>query len=78
LFSELCTKLELNLSNPDDLDKAVHFLKSFEIKKFNEDDIDNELCILLAEKLVYQPPSQLVHFLQSYPVKCGKLRTHIT
>ncbi|WP_336029421.1 hypothetical protein [Acinetobacter pittii] len=78
LFSELCTKLELNLSNPDDLDKAVHFLKCFEIKKFNEDDIDNELCILLAEKLIYQPPSHLVHFLQTYPVKCGKLRTRIT
>ncbi|WP_410565186.1 hypothetical protein [Acinetobacter sp. H1(2024)] len=78
LFSELCTKLELNLSNPDDLDKALHFLKCFEIKKFNEDDIDNELCILLAEKLVYQPPSHLVHFLQSYPVKYGKLRTPIT
>uniref|UniRef100_UPI00124E7769 hypothetical protein n=1 Tax=Acinetobacter sp. TUM15071 TaxID=2609135 RepID=UPI00124E7769 len=78
LFSELCKKLELNLSKPEDLDKALHFLKCFEIQKFNEDDIDHELCILLAEKLVYQPPNHLVHFLQSYPVKCGKLRTRIT
>ncbi|WP_202744086.1 hypothetical protein [Acinetobacter pittii] len=78
LFRELCTKLGLSSSDSDDLDKVIQFLKSFEIKKFNEDDIDNELCILLAEKLVYQPPSHLVHFLQSYPVKCGKLRTHIT
>ncbi|EOD4267973.1 hypothetical protein NQ999_10815 [Acinetobacter baumannii] len=78
LFNELCSRLNLDSSNLDDLDKAIQFLKSFEIKKFNEDDIDNELCILLAEKLVYQPPSHLVHFLQTYPVKCGKLRTRIT
>lgn len=78
LFNELCNRLNLDSSSLDDLDKAIQFLKRFEIKKFNEDDIDNELCILLAEKLVYQPPSHLVHFLQSYPVKCGKLRTHIT
>lgn len=78
LFKELCTKLGLSSSDSDDLDKAIQFLKNFEIKKFNEDDIDNKLCILLAEKLIYQPPSHLVHFLQSYPVKCGKLRTHIT
>lgn len=78
LFNELCDRLNLDSSSLDDLDKAIQFLKSFELKKFNEDDIDNELCILLAEKLVYQPPSHLVHFLQSYPVKCDKLRKPIT
>ena len=78
LFSELCTRLLLNPLESDDRDKAFQFFKSFEIKQFNEDDIDNELCILLCEKLVYQPAIQLFHFLQTYPVKCYRLRTPIT
>lgn len=78
LFSELCTRLVLNSSESDDRDKAFQFFKSFEIKQFNEDDIDNELCILLSGKLVYQPAIQLLHFLQTYPVKCYRLRTPIT
>ncbi len=78
LFSELCARLLLNPLELDDRDKAFQFFKSFEIKQFNEDDIDNELCILLCEKLVYQPANQLLHFLQTYPVKCYRLRTPIT
>ncbi|WP_426453934.1 hypothetical protein ACPF64_13740 [Acinetobacter sp. KB005] len=77
LFNELCNRLNLDSSSLDDLDKAIQFLKSFEITQFNEDDVDNALFTLIAEKLVYQPPSHLVHFLQIYPVKCGKLRTRI-
>lgn len=78
LFRELCTKLGLSSSDSDDLDKVFQFLKAFEVTQFNEDDVDNALFTLIAEKLVYQPPSHLVHFLQTYPVKCGKLRTRIT
>ncbi|WP_228147275.1 hypothetical protein [Acinetobacter calcoaceticus] len=78
LFRELCTKLGLNSSDSNDLDKVFQFLKAFEITQFNEDDVDNALFTLIAEKLVYQPSSHLIHFLQTYPVKCGKLRTPIT
>lgn len=78
LFRELCTKLGLSSSDSDDLDKVFQFLKAFEVTQFNEDDVDNALFTLIAEKLVYQPPTHLVHFLQTYPVKCGKLRTPIT
>ena len=78
LFNELCKKLSLDQSKSDDLDKALQFLKCFEIRLFNEDDIDHEICKLLAEKLVFEPPIQLVHFLQTYPVKCNKLREKIT
>lgn len=77
-FNDLCKKLNLNPLNSDDLDKALHFLKCFEIRQFNEDDTDHEVCILLAEKLVYEPAVHLVHFLQTYPVKCKKLRVPIT
>lgn len=34
LFNELCSRLNLDSSNLDDLDKAIQFLKSFEIKKY--------------------------------------------
>lgn len=78
LFSDLCTRLGLNASEPDDLDKAFQFFKAFEITQFNENDIDNELFTLMAEKLIYQPSIQLIHFLQTYPAKCEKLRTLIT
>lgn len=78
LFVELCKRLKLDHSKSDDLDKALHFLKFFEIRQFNEDDTDHEICILLAEKLVYGSPVHLVHFLQTYPVKCNKLREKIT
>ena len=78
LFDELCKRLKLDKSKSDDLDKALFFLKSFEIRQFNEDDTDHEICKLLAEKLVFEPPIQLVHFLQTYPVKCNKLREKIT
>lgn len=78
LFEELCTRLKLDQSKSDDLQKALHFLQCFEIRQFNEDDTDHEVCILLAEKLVYEPPIHLVHFLQTYPVKCNKLREKIT
>ena len=78
LFDELCKRLKLDQSKSDDLDKALHFLKCFEIRQFNEDDTDHEMCILLAEKLVYGSPVHLVHFLQTYPVKCKKLRENIT
>lgn len=78
LFDELCKRLKLDQSKSDALDKALHFLKCFEIRQFNEDDTDHEVCILLAEKLVYEPPIHLVHFLQTYPVKCNKLREKIT
>lgn len=78
LFSELCARLGLKSSEPDDLDKAFQFFKAFEITQFNENDIDNELFTLMAEKLVYQPSIQLIHFLQTYPAKCEKLRTLIT
>lgn len=78
LFDELCKRLKLDQSKSEDLDKALHFLKCFEIRQFNEDDTDHEMCILLAEKLVYGPPIHLVHFLQTYPVKCNKLREKIT
>lgn len=78
LFEELCSRLKLDQSKSDDLQKALHFLKCFEIRQFNEDDTDHEVCILLAEKLVYEPPTHLVHFLQTYPVKCDKLREKIT
>lgn len=78
LFDGLCKRLKLDQSKSDDLDKALHFLKCFEIRQFNEDDTDHEVCILLAEKLVYEPPIHLVHFLQTYPVKCNKLREKIT
>ena len=78
LFDELCKRLKLDQSKSDDLDKVLHFLKCFEIRQFNEDDTDHEVCILLAEKLVYEPAVHLVHFLQTYPVKCNKLRLPIT
>ncbi|HRP36323.1 MAG TPA: hypothetical protein PLS50_00780 [Candidatus Dojkabacteria bacterium] len=78
LFDELCKRLKLDKSKSDDLDKALFFLKSFEIRQFNEDDTDHEICKLLAEKLVFEPAIQLVHFLQTYPVKCNKLREKIT
>ncbi|MDC4283316.1 hypothetical protein NQ629_17305 [Acinetobacter baumannii] len=78
LFSELCIRLGLNPSDSNDLDKAFKFLQGFEITKFNEDDVDNELFTLMAEKLVYQPSIHLIHFLQIYPAKCEKLRTIIT
>jgi hypothetical protein len=78
LFDELCKRLNLDQSKSDDLDKVLHFLKCFEIKKFNEDDTDHDFCLLLAEKLVYEPAVHLVHFLQTYPVKCNKLRGPIT
>jgi hypothetical protein len=78
LFDELCKRLKLDQTKSDDLDKALHFLKCFEIRQFNEDDTDHEMCILLAEKLVYESPVHLVHFLQTYPVKCNKLREKIT
>ncbi|MDV5174163.1 hypothetical protein QM090_08460 [Acinetobacter baumannii] len=78
LFSELCIRLGLNPSDSNDLDKAFKFLQGFEITKFNEDDVDNELFTLMAEKLVYQPSIHLIHFLQTYPAKCEKLRTIIT
>jgi hypothetical protein len=78
LFDELCKRLKLDQSKSDDLDKAFHFLKCFEIRQFNEDDTDHEMCLLLAEKLVYESPVHLVHFLQTYPVKCNKLREKIT
>lgn len=78
LFNELCNRLSLDSSNLDDLNKVFQFFKAFEITQFNEDDVDIALFTLIAEKLVYQPPSHLVHFLQTYPVKCGKLRTRIT
>lgn len=78
LFNELCKKLSLDQSKSDDLDKALQFLKCFEIRLFNEDDTDHEICKLLAEKLVFETPIQLVHFLQTYPVKCNKLREKIT
>lgn len=78
LFNELCKKLSLDQSKSDNLDKALQFLKCFEIRQFNEDDTDHEICKLLAEKLVYEPPIHLVHFLQTYPVKCNKLREKIT
>ena len=78
IFNDLCRKLNLDPSNPDDLDKALHFLKCFEIRQFNEDDTDHEMCILIAEKLIYEQPIHLVHFLQTYPVKCNKLREKIT
>ena len=71
LFEELCTRLKLDQSKSDDLQKELHFLQCFEIRQFNEDDTDHEVCILLAEKLVYEPPIHLVHFLQTYPVKCN-------
>lgn len=77
-FNELCTKLGLNSLDSDDLDKALTFLKGFQITKFNEDDVDNIQLSLMAEKLVYQSSIQLIHFLQTYPVKCEKLRTKIT
>ncbi|MDH2463118.1 hypothetical protein [Acinetobacter baumannii] len=78
LFDELCYRLKLDQTNLRDLDKALLFLQSFEIIKFNEDDTDHELCLLLAEKLVYEPAVHLVHFLQTYPVKNNKLRIPIT
>lgn len=78
IFNDLCKKLNLDPSKSDDLDKALQFLKCFEIRHFNEDDTDHEICRLFAEKLVYGPPAHLVHFLQSYPVKCNKLRVKIT
>lgn len=78
LFDELCKRLKLDQSKSDDLDRALHFLKCFEIRQFNEDDTDHEVCILHAEKLVYEPPIHLVHFLQTYPVKFHKLRVKIT
>lgn len=78
LFEELCKRLKLDQSKSSDLDKVLHFLKCFEIRQFNEDDTDHEVCILLAEKLVYEPAVHLVHFLQTYPVKCNKLRLLIT
>lgn len=78
LFSELCIRLGLNSSDSIDLDKAFKFLQGFEITQFNEDDVDSELFTLMAEKLVYQPSIQLIHFLQTYPAKCEKLRTIIT
>lgn len=78
LFTELCTKLGLDSSKNEDLDNAFQFLKAFEIKKFNEDDLDNDLLVLMADKLVNEPPKHLIHFLQTYPVKCEKLRAYIT
>lgn len=78
LFEELCKRLKLDQSKSSDLDKVLHFLKCFEIRQFNEDDTDHEVCILLAEKLVFEPAVHLVHFLQTYPVKCNKLRLLIT
>jgi len=78
LFNELCKKLSLDQSKPDDLDKALQFLKCFEIRQFNEDDTDHEICRLFAEKLVYAPSFHLIHFLQTYPVKCNRLREKIT
>ncbi|GEA69856.1 hypothetical protein PA3_40140 [Acinetobacter pittii] len=77
LFNDLCARLGLKSSEPDDLDKIFHFFKAFEIIQFHENDIDNELFTLMAEKLVYQPSTQLIHFLQTYPAKCEKLRTLI-
>ncbi len=78
MFEELCKRLKLDQSKSSDLDKVLHFLKCFEIRQFNEDDTDHEVCILLAEKLVFEPAVHLVHFLQTYPVKCNKLRLLIT
>lgn len=78
LFNELCNRLGLDSSSSDGLDKALHFLKSFQIKRFNEDDLDNDLLVLIAGKIINEPPSHLISFLQSYPVKCDKLRVYIT
>ncbi|MFH3940232.1 hypothetical protein ACJBLD_09525 [Acinetobacter nosocomialis] len=78
LFNELCKRLSLDSSNLDDLNKVFQFFKAFEITQFNENELDNELFLLLSEKLVYQSPIQLIHFLQTYPVKCDKLRKKIT
>lgn len=78
LFNDLCDRLKLVQTDSSDLDKALLFLQSFEIIKFNEDYTDHELCLLLAEKLVYEPAVHLVHFLQTYPVKSNKLRIPIT
>ncbi|WP_445346802.1 hypothetical protein [Acinetobacter bohemicus] len=78
LFDELCKRLKLDQSKSDDQNKAFQFFKAFEITQFNENDIDNELFTLMAEKLIYQPSIQLIHFLQTYPAKCEKLRTLIT
>ncbi|HIE0669795.1 TPA: hypothetical protein ACXJNJ_002354 [Acinetobacter nosocomialis] len=78
LFNELCKRLSLDSSNLDDLNKVFQFFKAFEITQFNENELDNELFLLLSEKLVYQSPVQLIHFLQTYPVKCDRLRKKIT
>lgn len=78
LFNDLCDRLKLVQTDSSDLDKALLFLQSFEIIKFNEDYTDHELCLLLAEKLVYEPAVHLVNFLQTYPVKSNKLRIPIT
>lgn len=78
LFNELCRRLGLDPSTPDALDKAFQFFKTFKIEQFKENNLDNELCSLIAAKLVHQPSSQLIHFLQTYPVKCNRLRAPIT
>lgn len=78
LFNELLIRLNLDSLNPADIDKAFQFLKAFKLVQFKEDEVDNESFKLMAEKLVYQSPTQLIHFLQTYPVKCEKLRKAIT
>lgn len=78
IFNELCNILQLNSCDPVGLDKALQFLESFEIQQFNEDNLDHEVLVLMAEKLVYGQASHLINFLQSFPVKFGQLRKQIT
>lgn len=79
LFTDLCKKLNLDIDQPTDVNKAIQFLTSFEILNFaNSSDDKSYLTDKTNFIFLNNEPEKLIAFLQSYPLSHNKLRSKIT
>ena len=77
LFNDLCKKLKLDYSKDKDLEKALFFLKNFEIVQYVINSHTDDELIDKSQALFSDNPGKVLSYLRDYPVK-NNLRKKIT